>query len=203
MKTVITLEIDDNQLTISEEGCTGETFTISNDMPAMARDIADHLTDYLLYERDAHANLTDYYAFVEDHKKDVVSLDNMVGEHILRGVAYGNNDDGFQTLVLYLDDQNYLVTCDPDDGYRSMLGAFFKTERKCPYSLPDIHVRIEPRVIRHPISAYEREDFQGYSVVIDDPRYESVELIRLGTDYSEDYYPCCIMWYKPEVIKAV
>lgn len=47
MKTTITIEVEDNQLTISEENCCGETYQISENLPAMIDDVCEHLHDYL------------------------------------------------------------------------------------------------------------------------------------------------------------
>ena len=50
MKTTITIEIDEEDLTITEENCPGFYFKISNDLPSMAYEVAEHLTEYLLDE---------------------------------------------------------------------------------------------------------------------------------------------------------
>lgn len=47
MKTYITIEIEDNKLTISEENCCGENYTISENQPVMIDEICEHLHDYL------------------------------------------------------------------------------------------------------------------------------------------------------------
>lgn len=47
MKTTITIEVEDNQLTISEENCCGENYTISENQPQMIDEICEHLHDYL------------------------------------------------------------------------------------------------------------------------------------------------------------
>lgn len=144
-----------------------------------------------------------YYDFEQIHKKDLVEKDSLIGEHIISGCEYTNDSLGFRAMIFILDGQTYLATCDPDDGYRSYLGGFFKTERQCHKNLPDIHIEIQHQVKREIISAYERRDYKGYGFIIKDPRFKEDILIELGTDYSEDYYPTCVMHYMPENIKEV
>lgn len=203
MKTVITLEIDDNELAISEKNATGVRCQISNDVPGMVHEICDHLRNYLLYERDADKVVEDYEDFVEKHSADVVDKDSLVGEHVLSGAVYANDYSGFNAMLFILDGQTYLAACDPDDGYRSYLGSFFKTDRKCPQNLPDIRIEIQHKAVREQISAYERRDYKGYVFVIKDARFREDLIMELGTDYSEDYYPCCVMHYMPENVKEV
>ena len=47
MKTIITIEIEGNEMTICEQNCCEETYQISEDSPAMIDDVCEYLHDYL------------------------------------------------------------------------------------------------------------------------------------------------------------
>lgn len=47
MKTYIEIEIEDNEMTITEENCTGETYHIEGSWPSIIDDICGCLHDYL------------------------------------------------------------------------------------------------------------------------------------------------------------
>ena len=47
MKTHIEIDIDDNEMTICEENCTGEMYYISGNWPSIIDDICGCLHDYL------------------------------------------------------------------------------------------------------------------------------------------------------------
>ena len=47
MKTHIEIDIEDNEMTICEENCSGETYSVSGNWPSIIDDICGCLHDYL------------------------------------------------------------------------------------------------------------------------------------------------------------
>lgn len=123
----------------------------------------------------------------------MMTTQGLIGIHKLQGIEeifnyqmIGIFGDEITTnaFIIRLDDINFVFAQDPSDGYRSYLSDVETTEQKPKYILPDILVRIEPS-----------EDFNGIYIV---DTITNSTVLELGTDYSDDYYPCCIMRYYPE-----
>ena len=114
------------------------------------------------------------------------------GIHMLSGVEeipdagtdkYG---DGYGKVYIQLDGINYEFMEDYDDGYRS-------------YCHDEVISDHEPKFCFDPIPlavfVINTDYFEGLSFV----DFETnKEVLKIGTDYSEDYYPCCIFDWTPE-----
>lgn len=97
---------------------------------------------------------------------------------------------------------------DPDDGYRSTLGALILREGElCKNRFPALPLR--PRF-------YNTYDGDSPALIEGDPMIASRQaslmdlvedgaeeaLLSVGTDYSEDYYPSCVSYFSAELFDA-
>ncbi len=122
-----------------------------------------------------------------------MNITDFVGKHKLSGVDFGtldsdgwNKGDDTLCVIFVLDGIKYMAQEDPDDGWRS-------------YCEEIQIVQNEVKNIFEPVDVICRtSNRHGDSVlqVIDMKTNKTVLLV--GTDYSEDWYPCCIMSYSPE-----
>ena len=94
---------------------------------------------------------------------------------------YGHFEEG---VLVTINDKNYLFLCDPADGYRSY-GIVREVEEKPKFTFP-------PQPL---IAGYERE-FE-YLVLINT---KGQVVFKVGTDYTDDYYPQAIWEYHPELL---
>lgn len=135
------------------------------------------------------------------------------GEHFLSGIGHTTIKPNFSFInrdidvdLFCIDGVTYGAYIDPDDGYRSY-GVIDKvTDCKCQYTFPPQRVMVKNEEIAGKIH-YKDDDYEW-------DRYESKKLIRItdavngkevlvvGTDYSEDYYPYAIFHYTPENLEV-
>lgn len=117
-------------------------------------------------------------------------MDNnfFIGRHYLSGVEYTTTKDeyGFQyeAVKFCLDNNTYIVSKDPDDGWRSRCREIIKTNVPCKNTFSPQEV----------CGIYE--DNTDIIRFIDVNNGKMV--FRFGTDYSDSYYPCCVMEWLPE-----
>ena len=126
------------------------------------------------------------------NKKEPIDLP--IGEHVLSGFEYTSDDYGYEACVFIIDGKTYIAVEDEHDGYRSTLDGVFETTRKCANNV-NIKICIEycPGDIH----------FDGYVFKIHDKRFKEATLAEIGTDFSNWYYPCCVMSYRPENIEHI
>lgn len=126
-----------------------------------------------------------------------MELFELIGEHILSGIEEGKTEietwrNHYETayyVKFTLDGKTYSAIEDPDDGYRSYMGELKEETEECEIKLPNIEVecRMKP------------DDENGsYDVLIFKDIKSKNDILEIGTDYSEDYYPCCVLGYYPE-----
>ena len=134
-------------------------------------------------------------------KNECKELSN--GVHYLSGVGYITfaDDWGYGDIEGYLfkiDDVVYIAYLDPDDGYRSYGHiAPCTLDCKCQFEFPP------QKVIVQNYSNVQKRDEDGY--LLEDLTYVTLtdavtnkEILSVGTDYAEDYYPMAIFKYSPE-----
>ena len=131
------------------------------------------------------------------------------GVCLLSGVDFGKREVGdnpyIRVMYIILDGVTYSFEEDPSDGYRSycckgevtnyVVKNTFRphivfVEEKKPTNWDD-------RAIGETETFNDKDDdktFDGY-YIMDALTTESV--LRIGTDYSADWYPCCIMKFDP------
>lgn len=117
----------------------------------------------------------------------------LCGNHILRGVerltmnCYGKyfDSDAVPAILFKLDNTNFIVIKNHDNGWRSYAGDPFVTDKEplCPFELLVFVHRIESAT------------FCGYTFV--DTNNQEI-ILKIGTDYSNDFYPKCVFAYHPE-----
>jgi len=106
-----------------------------------------------------------------------ITLEDLVGRHNLSGVDFDGND-----IIFVLDDVAFVAREDPQDGYRSSMDKL------------DIYTSI----VKNRFEAVEvvAELNGGLLSLIDCDNGK--EVLRAGTDDSDDYYPCFRNEWIPE-----
>jgi len=122
--------------------------------------------------------------------KESIPFKAFKGRHILSGVSYGNDSEGFSMIQFMLDGISYDAVCDPDDGYRSSLGGVYLSEKPCPKNLPNIKVEIK--------ETQKETNINGIIFTIEDKRRPKKPILIIGTNYDDKWYPSCVMDYTPE-----
>ena len=124
------------------------------------------------------------------------------GEYELSGVGFTTIPVGFfydeETAdgdTFCLNGITYVAYADPDDGYRSY-GIFAKSKEECQYKFPPQKVKVTNYVEKDDSDeTYYPTNIK--KIVITDA-VTGDEILVIGTDYSDDYYPCAIFRYTPE-----
>ena len=100
-----------------------------------------------------------------------------------------------EAVLLTIDGKNYIAMTDPDDGYRSY-GCFFETEKyRQTNAFPPQRVFVKNIYD----TSFEEESQMYY-------QYEGIEIynmsgeniLRVGTDISDAYYPMACFKYNPQ-----
>jgi len=140
-----------------------------------------------------HASISDLRALLEDvpaidpkHYKaqpatSGESVELKPGTYMLSGVDYIPSDCG-TGVVITLDGVSYRADEDLYDGYRSYAGGFKMTNTKPTNTFPPQKVTL----------SYESK----YDILA--LRSNGARVLEVGTDYSDDWYPCAIFHYWPE-----
>lgn len=121
----------------------------------------------------------------------VVDYIDLVGTHYLTGfdVSTEKNTGYFSdrycdAFIFELDGITYKAIEDPDDGYRSYLGNFMIVKEQCKNKIPT------HKVIGKLNTSSDIIDFYDYIT--------KENVLSIGTDHSDNYYPFCIMEWCPE-----
>lgn len=124
-----------------------------------------------------------------------MKLEDIKGVHSLSGVDYvarGKIFDGI-AIRFCIDGVTYVARENPDDGYRSYMEELEISGEPCRNTFPAENVFCE----KEPESSGESKDI----LVIENINTRK-EILRVGTDYTEDYYPYCVMEYHPENLQC-
>lgn len=122
------------------------------------------------------------------------------GMHMLSGIGeystQNNDGEDMEITIFQIDGNNYAMALDPDDGYRSY-GTIEKTDFTPQYTFPPQQVEIhffneEKRVY---IEGCGLETYKSRYMIMTD---HEKEVLRVGTDYTDYYYPVAIFDYYPE-----
>ncbi len=124
-----------------------------------------------------------------------MELKDLQGEHELSGLdtfikkateRYEEDANGYRFV---LDGKTYCAIEDPSDGYRSMLQDLEITNDKVDYTF-------EPQKVIGKMRSngqYSINDvLEFYDVVT------GKQVLAIGTEDADDYYPCCVMEWSPE-----
>lgn len=121
-----------------------------------------------------------------------MQLSDLVGRHRLSGIEYGKKrltrrwGGDAQYIRFCLDGTVYEATEDPDDGYRSYLSELETVDKAPKIKLPDCPV------------ICKLEDKPNTDVLVMLDAVSKRKVLSIGTDYTEDWYPCCVFCYNPE-----
>jgi hypothetical protein len=118
-----------------------------------------------------------------------VNMEDLSGIHMISGVDYDddNNDDA-SSILFILDGITYKAKEDPSDGYRSYMGYI---------QIVDTPVRYRFEPIEVDIIYTNKEEYVGLFFI---DVISKKKILELATDYSDDYYPSCVMSWLPENI---
>lgn len=114
----------------------------------------------------------------------MAQLEDLLGGHKLSGVDFSQDKDA-AAMHFVLDGKTYSAVEDPDDGYRSMLGTLIESQLPVKNKFPACNV----------VGTW-KADGDELVVLLDCKTGKPV--LEVGTDYSDDYYPCFIANFVPE-----
>lgn len=118
------------------------------------------------------------------------------GTHLLTGIDQQQqlkrqDPDGYteelNTVIFTIDGENYRAVEDPDDGYRSYCEDLELCDLNPIITFPAVEVIIKTKDEKDGFCGIEFIDILSKEVIL-----------RLGTDYSQWYYPMCIFEWHPE-----
>lgn len=123
-----------------------------------------------------------------------MKLENLCGEHWLSGLEFGtaevesyfNDIEETEAIRFTVDNHNYLVLEDPDDGYRSYCSDIFEVDESPKFTFPGVRVY-----------CYMGEETESEILIMRDIMTNKV-ILKIGTDTGDSYYPCCIFDWRPE-----
>lgn len=126
-----------------------------------------------------------------------MKLIGLVGSHIFSGIETGTReilkwgryeDCGYIKFIL--DGVTYMALEDPDDGYRSYMDELEAINEPCKTKLPDIPVYCKYRSTTEDNRESDLLDFYD--------KANGECFLTIGTEDTDDYYPYCVLRYKPE-----
>jgi len=117
-----------------------------------------------------------------------------IDEIFIPGDEWTDDTDG---VVLIIDGQQYIAYKDPDDGYRSY-GMFSPLYKEC-----EVLTTFPPQLVLIEYHDWDYIDDECYihfsgSVLTIRNSENNEEILRVGTDTSDGYYPMAIFDYHPE-----
>jgi len=108
-------------------------------------------------------------------EQELVSYDFFTGKHKLGGTDYG---------LLIIDGETYEMIEDENDGYRSSLKGFSKSNQKCTNQFQPIDV----------FGSIE----EGGEIVCFRDMENGKKVLTIGTDWTDGYYPLVVFEWTPE-----
>lgn len=109
----------------------------------------------------------------------MMKLIDLCGIHKLSGVETGED-----SIRFILDGVAYEAVEDPDDGYRSYMGELNITDKRIRFTFSPVEVLCS---MNNDEEILEIRDTNNGETIL-----------RLGTDYSDSYYPQCVFNWMPE-----
>ena len=127
-----------------------------------------------------------------------MKLIDLIGKHAFTGVELGTTERGVwagryekvNSVKFELDGIIYMATENPDDGYRSYMNELEIINEPLKFKIPQMQV----------VCIHEtRDEYSSKSDILSFIDVENGEVfLRIGTENTDDYYPCCLFEYKPE-----
>lgn len=130
----------------------------------------------------------------------LIEIKSLVGKYILSGVdeftrkmegSFWGNFEDCQCINFALDGKTYTAIEDPDDGYRSSLNKIIESDEKIENVFAPTEVMVSYR---------EKNEYgEGECEILDFVDIKNGKrVLEIGTDYTDDYYPCFIACWTPE-----
>lgn len=125
-----------------------------------------------------------------------VTLESLVGEHLLSGVDFIKETekgeyagDYAQLCIFELDGKVYTCKEDPGDGYRSSMDSLIEGGT--------VSNRFSPQRV---ICSMQTEGGYGRvdDILVMRDCLTGKEVLRIGTENTDDYYPCFVANFQPE-----
>ncbi len=125
-----------------------------------------------------------------------IDFKDLLGEHQLSGVdtenieleIYGSKE-ACQTINFILDGEVYSGCENPDDGYRSSLQYFIKTDKKVNYTFPPVKVLARMA---------EDDEYAKNDVLELVDMANGKVVLSVGTSNYDDYYPSFVGHWEPK-----
>ena len=117
-----------------------------------------------------------------------IKFEDLIGLHKLSGVDRLDTTHKYgiaQVFRFVLDGKTYAATEDPDDGYRSSMDTFDVIEAK-------VADRFSPVKVMCTV-----DDNQNYLLIMTDVKSQ-LEVLRVGTENTDDYYPWFVAEWLPQ-----
>lgn len=184
----------------SNETCTRERLPSSNEdektLYILNCDKCNHLlyihsgfNSEILYKSESRINEEERLM----HKK--IDMKDLVGKHKLSGVEFVTGKEisykykDSQVMLFVLDNITYAAIEDPYDGYRSMLDEIVILEKGC----------IAINNTFNPIDVFIKVlDDDHYTLLKIIDSVTKMDVIKVGTENEDDYYPLCVLKFFPE-----
>lgn len=116
-----------------------------------------------------------------------MNLDDLVGEHLLSGIAHGALGDS-ATISFTLDGRTFTAVQDPEDGYRSCMRSFYPEPVNSTCKVQFLSIRVLARMVPDKSSKILE------LIVIETGK----TVLEVGTRDIDDYYPCWVGNWFPE-----
>lgn len=131
-----------------------------------------------------------------DDKDNIISN----GLHTISGIGNITTQEGLYDTdidvdLFCIDGVTYGAFIDPHDGYRSYGVIKKMSEYKCQYTFPPQPIKIENKIIKGNPMDYFVED--KHLLIMTDAT-NGKEVLVVGTDYTDDYYPNACFHWQPE-----
>lgn len=125
--------------------------------------------------------------------EEKLELEDLEGEHEVSGVDFDivsfYDSDESNRMTIVIDGIPLGFIEDPNDGWRSTFG-------EVQVGKPDILNMFEPIKLNFTYTReYEENRLGVYEGII--AYFEDKEVLKIGTDNSDDYYPVCVLEWNP------
>lgn len=135
-----------------------------------------------------------------------IDPETLVGPHRLMGVAMvtrevastSYNDDSGNGIAFNLDGIAYVSWEDPNDGYRSSMGALMRVDVSDIRILMEIAGQFGQLGVPVEASMAPSDDHQKNDILILKNTRNGQVVLEVGTSNSNDYYPSAVMCWSPE-----
>ena len=120
-----------------------------------------------------------------------MELKELCGKHILSGIETGYVEEDEMAcgyIKFCLDGIVYMAIEDPDDGWRSYCRELIVSDMPCDIALPDVEV----------FGVMQDGSLSRNDVLRLFDTTTAEEVLAVGTEDWDGWYPCCVMRWTPE-----